>query len=210
MPAPELAWAAGSGFAEDSRCRLAGGGGGGGQGRDLPRPHVVSVVLDTNSSATMRAGRTLGRIGLTTLLFPLGRNLKGCKFPTVVVMVFMTHQITCTIVKQQRLHACRVSYMLAKQGIKAHLVTRGVNHCARNWSIPTLLLNQRNALANDLPNQTIVHRLPKLIDPPMQPLGYPRRWPSPRSLMGPSTPCSRSFQCRGRRLEYTEQLPPRQ
>ena len=51
MPAPEFAWAAGSGFAEDSRCRLAGGGGGGGQGRDLPRPHVVSVVLDTNSSA---------------------------------------------------------------------------------------------------------------------------------------------------------------
>ena len=61
----------------------------------------------------MRAGRTLGRIGLTTLLFPLGRNLKGCKFPTVVVMVFMTHQTTCTIVKQQRLHACRVSYTLA-------------------------------------------------------------------------------------------------
>ena len=67
----------------------------------------------------MRAGRTLGRIGLTTLLFPLGRNLKGCKFPTVVVMVFMTHQITCTIVKQQRLHACRVSYMLAATRVRA-------------------------------------------------------------------------------------------
>ena len=110
VPVPELALAAGSGVVRVSRCRLAGGGGGGGQGRDLPRPHVVSVVLDTNSS-------TLGRIELTTLLFPLGKNMKGHNFPHVVVMLFMTHvqgQTTCTTVKQQRLHACRVSYMLAQ------------------------------------------------------------------------------------------------
>ena len=79
--------------------------------------NAKAAALSSNcirSLRILRAGRTLGRIGLTTRLFPLGRNLKGCKFPTVVVMVVMTHHTTCTIVKQQRLHACRVSYMLAR------------------------------------------------------------------------------------------------